>query len=1004
MMTRKGLLHRLLRVVLACLLPVFLLHVAVQVASDVDIARQRAESDTLGIASATLPLLQSALVVGDLSTVQETLDNIMRHGHFSRLQLVDRNSGALLADGNLPPIDRIAHVPGWFRRLFEVHFEMHRFPVAVGGVDYGVLVAEPSATFVLQDLWWRMWVALGLWLATAGVLAFFLKRALQGGLRPLHALTDAVTRFGEGDLASRAPLCEVPELAATAEAFNRMAGNLAEAQDKLETRVRQRTAELAAREAHTTAILNSLHDAVVQTDREGVIHMANPAAGRIFGRPPEGLAGVPLGRLMPRLLMEDLAQRLTGTPAAPVVRRLEMSARRHSGESFPAEFVVSRLTSDTADDYVFVLRDVSEQRDIENAREAARIHAEQLARAKGEFLANMSHEIRTPLNAILGFAQVGLRRGQGSPFAESFERILRSGELLLRLINDVLDFSKIEAHKLRLDAMSFALGEVIDRAVEINAARACEKGLDFLVVEDANLPVSMVGDPMRLTQILVNLLSNAIKFTDRGSVRLELAICLGFLRVRIVDSGVGMAPEVVERLFQAFEQADGSIHRRFGGTGLGLVISRRLVELMGGTIGVSSRPGHGTQVTVSLPLVATGAPAPAWPPLEVLLSGFPDGTVAALRASAPPGIRVVHALAAPVPDSGVRQLLIVPERCLQSDPGRHAPVTGGAEVLMLAAPLAGEGSTGASAGQALSWPLRWRHVVRCALRLTPVTGAAAVPRPVPSLAGLRILAAEDDPANRLVLGEILALAGAECVIESDGAAACARLEREGPQAFNLVVTDLQMPVMDGYATAREIGRLAPQVPVIGLSAHVLPEERALCRAAGMVDLLSKPVDVDALLRSLAEHAQGPRPALADAAPLPVVPGPETGVEGAPCVDWLCLETRFAGKAAFVDELAQVAGRTVSGLHATLGSAQLSGDQALLARTCHQIAGIAANIAAGPLEQLARAAESQARQGDPALRPLLELLTAQLEAVLAEIDARLRSADGDGLPSRDSKEA
>lgn len=279
-----------------------------------------------------------------------------------------------------------------------------------------------------------------------------------------------------------------------------------------------------------------------------------------------------------------------------------------------------------------------------------------------------------------------------------------------------------------------------------------------------------------------------------------------------------------------------------------------------------------------------------------------------------------------------------------------------------------------------------------------------MPQPVPSLAGLRILAAEDDPANRLVLGEILALAGADCVIESDGAGACARLEREGPRAFNLVVTDLQMPVMGGYATAREIGRLAPQVPVIGLSAHVLPEERALCRAAGMVDLLSKPVDVDALLRSLAEHARGPRPAPADAAPLPVVPGPETGVEGAPCVDWHCLETRFAGKAAFVDELARVAGRTVSGLHATLGGAQLSRDQALLARTCHQIAGIAANIAAGPLEQLARAAESQARQGDPALRPLLEPLTAQLEAVLAEIDARRRPADDDGLPSRDTKQA
>ena len=983
MMSRNGLLQRLLRVMLATVLPVFSIHVSVQVASDVDAASQRAFNGTQSLASATVPLLEGALAHRDIAMVQDTLDNIMRHGQFHRLSLVEMGSGTVLAAGRPtaePPGD---YAPGWFRRLLHIEFETQHFPVQVGQAVRATLLAEPSSSSLVADLWRRMWTAIVLWSATLIVLLLFLKRSLRAGLRPLHDLAIAARRFGEGELAVRAPTCSVPELAATAKAFNRMADKLEEAQDKLEMRVRQRTAQLAAREAHTSAILYSLHDAVLQVEADGSVRMANPAACQIFGYAGDALLGLPCACLMPDVPVAQLPRLADEAEGRSDLRPASAMGLRQDGRSFPLEFSVARLATTGEDCFVVVLRDVTGQREIEDAREAARKEAERLARAKGEFLANMSHEIRTPLNAILGFAQVGLRKGQGGPFGETFEHILHSGELLLGLINDVLDFSKIEAHKLQLEASLFELGEVIDRAVEINAAQARAKGLALVISEAPELPAAAMGDAFRLTQVLVNLLANAIKFTPRGQVGLDVGVESGALCFRIRDTGVGMSAEVQARLFEPFEQADTSITRRFGGTGLGLVISHRLVGLMGGTLEVDSAPDRGTCMTVRLPLHAERAPATVRPPLEVTLLGFPDTEVAAIRGAAPADVRI-----AGMPEDGAGlchalRVRIVAEPLASA----FAGLPGEGPVFVLTAPGGGSAGWEAAAGPAssLAWPLRWRHVWRL-VGQGRLAGQGAAPPP-PGLAGMRVLAAEDDAANRLVLQEILALAGARLVVEENGLAACQRLQRDGAEAFDLMITDLQMPVMDGFATAREVRRLAPQLPVIGLSAHVLPEERAHCLAAGMVDLLTKPVSVDVLLAALAQ--QVPEPPF----PPPVSRrAPASGGEADHgLVDWRRLERCFARGEGFVAQLLATVKADAAALPAALRTAAAAGDDARLVHISHRVAGLAANLMAGRLHEEARRVESAAREAFPAGRDEVLALADRLEQLLAEIELRVARA-------------
>ncbi|MGE5452884.1 MAG: PAS domain S-box protein [Acidobacteriota bacterium] len=375
--------------------------------------------------------------------------------------------------------------------------------------------------------------------------------------------------------------------------------------------------------------------------------------------------------------------------------------------------------------------------------EAARQEAERLAEVKSSFLANMSHEIRTPLNGVLGLAQIGYQDPSGSAKA-LFGQILQSGQVLLGVVNDILDFSKIEAGKLQIEQLPVHLPDLLQRVVQSIEERARTNGLALRVTVSPDLPARMSTDPLRLEQILLNLLTNAVKFTRQGHIDVTATRRDATLVLTVADTGIGMTEQQLQGLFSPFTQADNSTTRRYGGTGLGLTITKRLVEMLGGQIQVLSVLGEGSQFEVTLPLVsATEAPAPA---------------------------------------------------SLPAPPAR--PSYGG------------------------------------------------------RLAGLNVLAAEDNPINQMVLHEFLKLEGAEVTFVDSGQAAIDLVRAHAPPPFDLILMDVQMPLVDGYEATRQIKRLAPHLPIVGQTAHAMEEERDKCVAAGMVDLVVKPIELDRLVQTL----------------------------------------------------------------------------------------------------------------------------------------------------------
>jgi len=514
-------------------------------------------------------------------------------------------------------------------------------------------------------------------------------------------------------------------------------------------------------------------------------------------------------------------------------------------------------------------------RELESAmREAQAANA-----AKDVFVANMSHELRTPMNAVLGMAHLLGGTGVSPEQARYLDMIRTSGQSLLGILNDILDLSKMQAGKVELLPAPFRLDDVLHAVATIMSVSAGDKDLELAIGVEPDVPRALVGDALRLQQVLVNLAGNAIKFTERGEVSLRVARLPApggatVLRFAVRDTGIGMNPEQMARLFSPFNQADLSTTRRFGGTGLGLTISKGLIELLGGTIEVQSVPGGGSEFRFTVPLGDdTGAAAgdgAAAPPVHLLLvddnatsrhcigqaiaaAGWTCelfDTAAAALAHLEDGARCDALLLDwHMPGSGT--LLDhggPPVICMLNAYGREQLVPDMASARIAAC---------------LAKPVTALALRENVLAVRAERGASDAPAAAdaPLLDGVRLLLVEDNPINQVVARGILEQVGAQVTVAENGAEAVALLRADsqgGAGAFDLVLMDVQMPVMDGFTATRAIRtELGLNLPVIAMTAGVMASEREQCIAAGMDDFIGKPIDMDQMFGTLARHLDRP---------------------------------------------------------------------------------------------------------------------------------------------------
>ena len=480
----------------------------------------------------------------------------------------------------------------------------------------------------------------------------------------------------------------------------------------------------------------------------------------------------------------------------------------------------ARLARDTA---------LDAQREAENANQA-----------KSTFLATVSHEIRTPMNGVLGMIDVLERTTLSVEQREALGTVRYSAAALLRIIDDILDFSKIEAGRLDLERIELSTVELIEGAAETLAPQAAAKGLRLAAYVGAGVPDRVIGDPLRLQQILFNLLGNAIKFTESGSVRLSLENAgASMLRIKVADTGIGLTDEQRNRLFQPFVQADSSTTRRFGGTGLGLSIVRRLAEAMQGGVDVSSEPGRGSTFVVTVRLEEAVPSPPAEGPLHGLsLSlALPDGDEA-------------RAIARYLEDAGACLVLVA------ADAGFTGIRIEGAGRDI---PLADEPGAATGPVAALARPWRRDGLIRAvanaagrgAGRAVAFAAPAAASRVTPPLHG-RVLVVDDNSVNRKILARQLELAGATTDAAAGGEQALELWHKGG---YDLVLADLQMPTMDGFELARRIrqseaAERLPRTPILAVTASTLEEQEQKSRAAGMDGFITKPIGIEQLKATL----------------------------------------------------------------------------------------------------------------------------------------------------------
>ena len=826
---------------------------------------------------------------------------------------------------------------------------------------------------------------------------------------------------------------------------------------------------VAAAEERARLLLQSAADGIFGTDHDGHVTFMNAAAEEMLGWSAAELRGLRMHDAIHYAYADRTPYPVERCPQhAAYTKGVESAVNdevmwRKDGSCFPVEYSARPLLRGGAvTGSIVTFRDITVRKSTEEAIQHAKEQTEAANRdlelaikranelaveaaaansAKGEFLANMSHEIRTPMNGVMGMTTLLLDSDLDDEQRDFALTVQNSAESLLTIINDILDFSKIEAGKLAMETLDFDLRTTVEDTCELPALNAHERGLELTLLMDPDVPSALRGDPGRLRQVLTNMIGNAVKFTEQGEVALAVeleseTVEVATLRFKVRDTGIGIAPEKIERLFEAFTQADASTTRRFGGTGLGLTISRRLVELMGGEIGVQSEVGVGSTFWFTAtfakrePLASadggseresvdiSGAHILAVDDNETnrkVVAGMLESwgcrheevggaaaTLEAMRRAEAAGdpYRIVI-LDMMMPDADGEEL---------GATIKGIPELAGSELVMMTS-MGSRGDAGRleAIGFAayLSKPVKRSQLFDCLVVVLdrgseqPRQGEGRAPiitRHALAERGkrrMRILLAEDNPVNQRVVLKTLEKMGYGADAVANGSEALDALARE---PYDLVLMDVQMSEMDGVEATRRIrdgGSVVRDhgVPIVALTAHAMAEDREACLAAGMDDYLSKPLRPDELARVLAQWTgAGPVGELmvgaskrARARAATVSPAPPEGSAEASVFDEDVLLKLLSGDRGAVAEIMGEFLVDVPRQIEALRLALAAGDLRLVRRQAHTVKGAAANVGAEALRAAAYRLERVADDGDQpaafALGNRLDLEFARLCEVL-----------------------
>ena len=749
-------------------------------------------------------------------------------------------------------------------------------------------------------------------------------------------------------------------------------------------------------------IVETAFDAFLGFDVSLVLEHWNPQAEHMFGWTKAEAIGRPLGEFIAidRSFGDSgktIRAWMTAEEAPDVQTRIEVGARHRDGHEFDAEMALSSMRTGQKKLFAAFIQDVTERKQIERERETAKAAAEAASRAKGEFLANMSHEIRTPLNGVIGMTELALQTELTREQREYLDTVRVSAESLLSVINDILDFSKIEAGKVELESVDFDLRECLETTLRTLALRADEKGLELLCDVHSDVPAHLRGDSNRLRQVVVNLVGNAIKFTHSGEVALKVRSNANedgrvALHCEVSDTGIGIPADKLEAVFQSFSQADASTTREYGGTGLGLTISRRLVEMLGGRMWVESEMGKGStfHFTVEFePGQEPEAPAPAAcePPAGVLA-----GAHVLVVDDNPTNRRILKGLLtlwgmeptlaadgeAALAALAVAEIKRTPFQLVLTD--MHMPKMDGFELIerirTQASPemptivmLTSGGQRGDAArceqlGVAayLLKPIRQaelREAMARVLGATAESGTFITSESLPAdsrKVALRILVAEDNEVNLKLARRLLEKRGHVVAVAKNGHEALAAL---AAHRFDLVLMDVHMPGMDGMEATRALRAAEVETglhqPVVAMTALVMKGDKERCLAAGMDSYLPKPIRAQELDEVLEQYVGQKAVETQDAS------APLSGAS--PAVDARDLLDRIGDDHEFLTELLATFREDSSSQFNEIHAALAASDGTALSHAAHSLRGALSNLAATPASALAAEMEAAGKAAD-----------------------------------------